>query len=263
MNLWHHPDACVLQVCGDGDLFADEDHTGLRFTRPFADFEPNRHLLLGLVDDVPYFMTTALTDGPNASLKQLAPRLDDTDRDLATTAVALHNWHARAPYCGACGGFSEVREGGHVRVCTQCGRERFPRTDPAIIVAIRDSADRLLLARNTAWAPARRSLLAGFVEAGESLEHAVAREVAEEVGIDVTDIKYVASQPWPFPRSLMLGFTAIAGDTEISVDGVEIDKAAWFSRSELEAAVADGTIGLPGESSIAYRIITSWLAGEL
>ncbi len=262
-DLWQHPEARIVQVCGDGDLFSNESGTELRLARPAFDFEPNLHLLVGLVDDVPYFMASVMSDGPNVSLRQLAPLLDDTQRDLATTAVALHNWHTVAPFCGACGGYSEVREGGHTRVCTKCGRERYPRVDPAIIVAVRDESDRLLLAHNSTWAANRLSLLAGFVSAGESLEHAVEREVTEEVGLGVSEIAYVASQPWPFPRSVMLGFTALAADTEILVDGVEISHADWFSRVDLQAAVGAGTVVLPGESSIARRIITNWLAGKL
>lgn len=263
MNLWHHPDARVVQVSADGELFATDDLTRLRLALPFADYERERHLLIGLVDDAPVFMATVVDDGMKVSLRQIAPLLDDTERDIATTAVALHNWHTLAPYCGACGGYSEVREGGHLRVCTQCGRERYPRMDPAIIVAVRDESDRILLGRNPLWTANRLSLLAGFVEAGESLEQAVVREVAEEVDLEVSEIVYVASQPWPFPRSLMLGFTARTVDTNFSVDGVEIEFADWFARDELAAAIAEGTVGLPGESSIAYRIITSWLTGDL
>lgn len=260
---WDRPETRVVRLNADGDVFTDEDHTSLRLAATSEDFDPARHLLVGLADDVPYFTVEALPDGPTASLRAVSSLLDETLRDIATAAVALHNWHNTAPYCGVCGGYSEVRDGGHMRVCTQCGRQRFPRTDPAMIVAVTDPQDRLLLARPSTWAPRRMSLVAGFVEAGECLEQTVVREVSEEVGLAVRDVRYVASQSWPFPRSLMVGFHALADDPGFEVDHNEVESARWFSREEMTEALATGDLSLPGEASIAYRIITLWRAGPL
>ncbi|WP_169337885.1 NAD(+) diphosphatase [Propionicicella superfundia] len=261
--LWTRPDGHLLRVDAEGDLAVAPGGDALEFVRPEGRFDTQRHLLLGLVDGEPYFVESSDLDLPAMSLKVVGTRLDDTMRDIATTAVALHNWHAAAPYCGVCGGYSEVRAGGHSRRCTRCGRERFPRTDPAMIVAVTDRADRLLLARPSVWVPRRMSLIAGFVEAGECLEQAVAREVSEEVGLHVRDVRYLSSQSWPFPRSLMVGFHAVADDPGFAVDGVEVEAAGWFSRAELDAAVTTGEVSLPGSLSIAYRIITAWRENRL
>ena len=153
---------------------------------------------------------------------------------------------------------------GHARRCTVEGTDEFPRSDPAMIVLVTDPADRALLARNAAWPAHRVSILAGFVEAGESAEQAVAREVQEEVGIAVGEVHYLGSQPWPMPQSLMLGFRAEAtGSMELKVDDDEIAEAGWYSRDELTAAVADGTIRLPPPVSIAHQIIQSWFGREV
>lgn len=262
-GLWTSAGARVLLVDPQGDLPVSATGDALSLARAEGDFDPQRHLLVGLIDGQPYFAESTVTDFPSTSLKDVGPRLDDTMRDLATTAVALHNWHATAPFCGACGGYTEVRAGGHSRRCTKCGRERFPRTDPAMIVAVTDPGGRLLLARPPSWVPRRMSLVAGFVEAGECLEQAVVREVSEEVGLHVHDVRYLASQAWPFPRSLMVGFHASVDDPEFTVDGVEVEAAGWFSRTELDAAIDSGEVSLPGELSIAYRIITAWRAGQV
>ncbi|HXR44149.1 MAG TPA: NAD(+) diphosphatase, partial [Pseudolysinimonas sp.] len=146
------------------------------------------------------------------------------------------------------------------------GREVFPRTDAAIIVGITDADDRLLLGSNAMWAANRFSVLAGFVEPGESLEAAVVREVFEESGLRVTDPVYLGSQPWPFPASLMVGFRARLADGEPAdthPDGEEILALRWFTREEMAAAIADGSIGLPGRASIARAIIEDWYGGEI
>lgn len=250
--------AKVIPVDERGELFTDEANGGLAITDADGPFDSQKHLLLGLIDGVPHFSTVGELNRPTASLRAISAQLSPTLRDAATSAVALHNWHHLAPYCGVCGGFSAVKAGGHMRVCTQCGRDRFPRTDPAMIVAITDTDDRILLARPASWIPRRMSLVAGFVEAGECLEQAVVREVHEEVGLSVTQVRYLASQSWPVPRSLMVGFHAIALDTSFAIDEIEVEQAQWFSREEMSGALADGSLLMPGESSIAYRIITAW-----
>ena len=199
-----------------------------------------------------------------ASLRQVGPLLSDRDAGLMTHAVALANWHAVFRHCPKCGTVTEPVSAGHARRCPADGSEHFPRVDPAVIMLVTDPADRCLLARNAQWPPRRVSILAGFVEAGESAEQAVAREVREETGISVTQVRYAGSQPWPMPQSLMLGFRALApGGEPIRVDTVEIAEARWFSRSELTAAVASGEILLPPPVSIAHRIIESWYGSEL
>ncbi len=150
--------------------------------------------------------------------------------------------------------------GGFARHCEVCQRDHFPRTDPAVIVAVVDQRDRLLLGRQATWGN-RVSVLAGFVEVGESLEHAIHREIGEEVDIALSDVNYFGSQPWPFPRSLMLGFFARATSTDICIDADEIVYADWFTRDELSAQIDSGDLALPGSSSIAARLIQAWRDG--
>jgi NAD+ diphosphatase len=191
-------------------------------------------------------------------------RLGDRDAGLLTHAVALANWHATHTHCPRCGALTGLVTGGHSRLCPVDGSEHFPRTDPAVITLVTDARDRALLARNSSWPQRRVSILAGFVEPGESAEHAVAREVAEETGIAVSEIRYLGSQPWPMPQSLMLGFRARAGGSQlIRVDQEEIAEAHWFSRDGLRASMAAGQVRLPPPVSIAYRIIESWYGEEL
>jgi NAD+ diphosphatase len=150
-----------------------------------------------------------------------------------------------------------------VRLCVRDEREHYPRTDPAVIVAITDPADRLLIAHASYWSPRRFSHLAGYVEPGESLEQAAHREVAEEAGLRVTDLAYVASQPWPFPASIMVGFTATVTDATLTLDDEEITEARFVTREELAALAADGTIILAPAGSIARRMIEDWYGGPL
>lgn len=189
--------------------------------------------------------------------------LGDLDAGLLVYAVALEAWHSTHEFCPRCGSRTEVRAGGHVRVCPKDDSQHFPRVDPAVIMLIHDDDDRCLLARGPQWPEGRLSVLAGFVEPGESLEHAVAREVREEVGVRVVDPRYVGSQPWPFPRSLMLGFFARATSTELVPDAEEIAEAHWFSRAELLAAMKSGEVRLPPEVSIARRLIETWYGEPL
>jgi NAD+ diphosphatase len=204
----------------------------------------------------------ALPDPPPGAraggLRQLGSLLDDRDAGLLVHAVALDQWHRAHRFCARCGAPTDAAPAGHLRRCPACGAEHFPRTDPAVIVLITDPADRLLLGRQDRWPPRRFSIFAGFVEPGESLEQAVVREVAEEVGLAVTDIRYMSSQPWPFPSSLMLGYTARSGSADATVDGVEISEARWYTRAELAAAVDSGDLLLPPAVSIARRLIESW-----
>lgn len=196
-------------------------------------------------------------------LRAVGHRLDDTDAGVLTCAVALANWHADHLRCARCGAVTEPVRAGWARSCPACGAEHHPRTDPAVIMAVVDEADRILLGRQARWPDKRFSALAGFVEPGEPLEAAVRREVVEEAGVVVGDVVYRGSQPWPFPSSLMLGFRACALTTQITVDGAELAQARWWSREELALDLATGELVLPPSVSIARRLIEDWYGGPL
>ncbi|UBH23575.1 NAD(+) diphosphatase [Micrococcus porci] len=197
-------------------------------------------------------------------LRDVAAGLSDADTGLFVEAVAIANWHAGHGFCSRCGGRTDTESAGWVRRCRDCSARHFPRTDPAVIMAVMDDQDRILLGSNAAWPAGRHSCLAGFVEPGESLEHAVAREVLEEAGIVVVDAAYRGSQPWPFPRSLMVGYRAHAlPGQEPVADGHEIRSVRWFTRDELAAEVRAGAVTLPGAVSIARALIEDWYGGTL
>ena len=206
----------------------------------------------------------AEVEGEWGDLRSLGTSLDPEDAGIFVAALAVTNWHAATAFSPASGSPTRPSKGGWVLLDDATGSEHFPRTDMAIIVGVVDERDRLLLGSNALWEPNRYSLLAGFVEPGESLEAAVVREVFEESGLRVVDPQYLGSQPWPFPASLMLGFTATldeAAGSELRPDGVEIVELRWFSREELHAAL--GEIRLPGHSSIARAIIEEWYGGPV
>ncbi|GAA1833860.1 NAD(+) diphosphatase [Agromyces salentinus] len=198
-------------------------------------------------------------------LRQAATQLEVYEAGLLAQAVAIANWHAASRFCPRCGGPTELAEAGWSRRCTVDGGSIFPRTDPAVIVLVTDAEDRVLLGSNAMWESNRFSLLAGYVEPGESLEHAVVREIGEEAGLPVGDVQYAGSQPWPFPASLMLGFTARAVATapspKVTPDGVEILELRWFTREELAAALPE--IGFPGRTSIAGWLLERWFGAPI
>ncbi len=228
-------------------------------------------ILLGLVDDVAYFAIDVshhdeppfAEHGRYLDLREVGPLLPRLDGAILAYARGMTIWQRRHRFCGRCGSPTESREAGHVRVCASpdCGAPCFPRTDPAVIMLVHDGAGRILLGRQRMWRAGQHSVLAGFVEPGESLEQAVAREVKEEVGITVTDIAYHSSQPWPFPSSIMLGFVARALDVELRVNRAELDHAAWYSREELRNSPENDSFRLPRRDSISRRLIEDWLAG--
>ncbi len=257
---WTQPAALALRVDAAGRVAWTD---GLDLAPPSGEFDPERCWLLGLAGDGSPRFAVLDEVAAGLTLRELPPNVTQADLELVTAAAALTAWHASARHCGFCGAVSHVTGGGFVRHCGGCGRDAFPRTDPAVIVAVVDDADRLLLGRQGTWPEGRMSLLAGFVAAGESLEQAVRREVAEESGVRVAAVRYLASQPWPFPRSLMLGYTARAATTDIVVDAVEIVDARWFTADELTAELDAGRVSLPMPVSIAFRIIDAWRAGTL
>lgn len=199
-----------------------------------------------------------------AGLRVVGGSLSARDAGAFVEALSLGRWLIEAPFCPACGSRTETRSAGWSRHCASCGREHFPRTDPAVIVAITSARhpDRLLLGSNAMWAENRFSCFAGFVEAGESLEAAVSREVREEAGVEVLDLTYRGSQAWPYPRSLMLGFIAIAADDAAAqADGEEILAVRWFERAEIGAGLTgESDLMLPGPASIAHNLISDWYA---
>jgi NAD+ diphosphatase len=221
-------------------------------------------VLLGLMDGEPVFAEHIGAAKPErghaAGLREAATELPAGEAALAAYAGSLLAWHRRHRFCANCGAPTEPRDGGHERVCPSCDAHHFPRTDPVVIVRVTDGADGLLLGRQERWPEGRFSLLAGYVEPGETLEEAVRREVLEESGVALDSVAYVASQPWPFPSSLMLGFSALAARGDPSPGDDELAEVRWFEREEVErAARGEGPLLLAPPYSIARRLIDGWL----
>jgi NAD+ diphosphatase len=230
-----------------------------------GDFLPTEDtIFLGIFNDRPVFAVAidGSIDAPFGSvgefhdLRYLGSVLPVEEANLAAHARALVLWHGIQRHCGVCGSPSRAESGGNTRICTSdvCTTQVFPRVDPAIIVLV-SSGDRCLLGRQQGWPEGRYSTIAGFVEPGESLEDAVRREVAEETNIVVGEVRYHSSQPWPFPSSLMLGFSAVAHTSDIKLNDGELEDARWFTRKELRS----GFPKLPYRLSIARRLVDGWL----
>jgi len=274
-ELW--PAARVLLVDRHGRFaMGDGDGLVLSAASELGESIVDGAVLLGERDGVGYWAAT-VDEGDDGwtDLRLSGAALDATAAGLAVTAVAVLGWHRRAPYCSGCGRPTEMARAGWARRCRDCDVEEYPRTDPAVICLVHDGADHALVARGPQWPRGRFSVLAGFVEAGESLEACVVREIMEEVGVPVRDVHYLGSQPWPFPRSLMIGFEARADRCAPlePADG-EIAEARWVSRDAVHAALDAGSwadrIGpvhgehpdliLPGPVSIAGQMLRSWAA---
>lgn len=285
-QLWANPATRVLPLF-NGEVLLAEDAAGTDLPRlrlfP-VDAVPSAQLRVYLGE------TTVIQGGEPAGTpvvlavlsdihaNQLEPRTDEwhglrktgaglsaRDAGLYAQGLAIANFHASHQFCPKCGMPTTVGMGGWKRTCFSCNTEVFPRTDPAIIVAVTDEQDRILLGSQGVWEENKWSILAGFVEPGESLTAAVVREVFEEAGVHVHEVDYLGSQAWPFPYSLMVGFTAkldpAAGHQELRPDGMEIEKLRWFSREEIAAEA--GSLILPGKLSIARAIIDHWFAAGL
>ncbi|WP_311209744.1 MULTISPECIES: NAD(+) diphosphatase [unclassified Aeromicrobium] len=258
-DAWDGPDVEVL-VLG-GEHVATVDGPALRWL-PRDEAPDGTWIFLGEQDGVrraAVVVDRVPADLVPVSVRVLAPLLGADELSVAVHAVGMARWLAATPFCPRCGGVTQVQAAGHLRHCTQCGTNHFPRTDPAVIMLVTDDRDRALLGHQATWPEGRWSTLAGFVEPGESLEDAVRREVHEEAGVVVGEVAYGGSQPWPFPASLMLGFFAKAVTTDIEVDGVELGAAQWVTREELRAQGEAGTLLLPPSGvSISSWLIESW-----
>ena len=225
-------------------------------------------VFLGLVDGRACFapVPDVGATGPAYAQPQLwavMQQLGAPELALYGGARSLVDWHARHRFCARCGAATRLAKGGWQRDCLACAAQHFPRTDPVTIMLV-EHEDSLLLGRQPRFPPRAYSALAGFVEPGETIEEAVAREVKEEAGIAVRDVRYIASQPWPFPSQLMLGCHAVADDAELTVDTTELEDARWFTRAEVAAAMAagrggDGPFSPPPPTAIAHMMIAWWL----
>ncbi|SFJ92836.1 NAD+ diphosphatase [Streptomyces pini] len=271
---WSHPTTRCFVVSGGQVLIEDTGDGGAELvTMPSFDApltEAHRYFLGIDEDGVRYFalqkdaLPGRMDDAARpAGLREAGTLLSERDAQLMVHAVALENWQRMHRFCSRCGERTVIAAAGHIRRCPACGGEHYPRTDPAVIMLVTDPEGRALLGRQVHWPKGRFSTLAGFVEPGESIEQAVVREAGEEAGVTIGRVEYVASQPWPFPSSLMLGFVAHATSTEIRVDGEEIEEARWFSREELRAAFASGEVLPPSGISIAARLIELWYGQPL
>jgi len=263
---WADPATRVLVVAGTRLRPAEGDADW----RPSAEVPAGTRVLLGEEAGTTYF--ACLLDPEHASgepeewvpLRGLLPALaaHPGRAPLLFHAIGLAEWHHATRFCPRCAGTLESRAAGHELRCTRCDRPQFPRSDPAVIMAV-VHGEEILLGRQPRWPPDRWSTLAGFCEPGETLEDAVRREVAEEVGIPVGEVTYFGNQPWPLPASLMLGFVAHAGSRTIDVDGAEIEAARWFTREQFRDAVAAGEMQVPRGVSISSSLLAQWYGAPL
>ena len=258
--------ARLLRMDGLNPLF---DERGMLEWGTLADAADNAELVfLGRLDGKACFAAVPEqgATGPayaNPAIWEAMQVLQPAELALYGGARALVDWHARHRFCARCGATTVLAKGGWQRDCPQCQAQHFPRTDPVTIMLV-EHEDKLLLGRQPRFPPRIFSALAGFVEPGESIEEAVAREVLEEAGVRVRDVSYIASQPWPFPSQLMIGCHSVAEDTTLTVDTTELEEARWFTRAELEAARAAGAEGtddliFPRSFAIAHHLVMWWL----
>ena len=270
---WSDPETRVLVVSGTRVRPVD----GVLVWRSPAEAPAGTRVLLGERDGTTWFAVVAGPELAKAEpeawypLRGLLPVLSGNALPLAPLvfhALGIAEWMWVTRHCPRCGGALEPHASGHELRCAQCGKSQFPRTDPAVIMVVThgdpgSEEERCLLGRQAIWPEGRYSTLAGFCEPGESLEDAVRREVAEEVGVVVGDVEYFGNQPWPLPASLMVGFVGRAQTTEIVVDENEIEDARWFTRAEMKAGADAGTLVLPGGVSISRSLVEHWYGGPL
>jgi NAD+ diphosphatase len=267
---WRRPDTRVLPVWRSKHLVLREDVTSILLfgADELEAFRESRVLLGSSAGAAVFAVDLSPVDELSESLRlppvhavlglrEVAPLVSQSDGALLAYASGILSWHRRTRFCGICGSATSSTDGGHIRVCenADCREHHFPRTDPAVIMLVTDG-ERALLGRQSVWPRSVYSTLAGFVEPGESLEEAVKREVFEETSVEIEDVRYHSSQPWPFPSSLMVGFEARATTREIRISPDELEDARWFTRDEVRGREG---IELPSTISIARRLIEDWL----
>jgi len=255
------PNASVLQFMSEKFVSHLNQLTFVKGVS-LGEYDSQSDYFLGVKDGENFFLKHLNSQTSNLefkSLREIGSYLSPRDIGLAVHAQGLANWHSKHPRCSLCGGPTDVVLAGAVRRCPADQSEHYPRTDGAIIVLIKDEKDQILLGRQKVWPKHRFSTFAGFVEPGESFEHCVIREVREEAGVELTKINYLGSQPWPFPASLMIAFEAVTNTPELArADGDEIEEIRWFSREDMKGAIADKSLILPFEISVARQMIKSW-----
>jgi len=259
---WRTSEVKVMVV--GGEHVASVDGSGVRWL-PLDDAPDGDWIFLGLRDGTGHaaVVVDRVPDELDpVSLRMLGPTVAPEDASLAVHAVGLSRWHQTHRFCARCGSPTVSTEAGHTRTCSSCAVAHFPRTDPAVIMLVTDG-DRALLGRQPSWPENRFSTLAGFVEPGETLPDAVRREVMEEVGVEVGEVEFLGSQPWPFPASLMLGFHGTALSHDIRIDSTEIAEARWFSRQEITDLTASGDLLLPPSVSISRWLVERWHGGDI
>jgi NAD+ diphosphatase len=255
------PNALVLQFVSEKFVSYSNQLTFVKGAS-LGEYDSQIDYFLGVKDGENFFLRHLNDETLTSefkSLRAIGSFLSPRDIGLAVHAQGLANWHSKHPRCSLCGGPTVVVLAGAVRRCPADQSEHYPRTDGAIIVLIKDDKDQVLLGRQKVWPKHRFSTFAGFVEPGESFEHCVIREVREEAGVELTKINYLGSQPWPFPASLMIAFEAVTNTPELArADGDEIEEIRWFSREDMKAAIADKSLILPLEISVARQMINAW-----
>jgi NAD+ diphosphatase len=269
----HDPQALAALAANPAALLLDmpdylpPTEGGALAWKPFTPLPVEETLLLGLIDGIPRFARIDPEAAAARRWAELMTLLDSLDRGEAgiyAAARSLLDWHARHRFCANCGTKTAPHHAGWARLCPVCGTEHYPRTDPVVIM-LAQYQDRVLVGRQPSFAPGRYSALAGFVEVGESIEEAVARELREEAGVVATAVRYVASQPWPFPSQLMVACIAEVADDTVTLDMAELEDAKWVDRAQVEAALrgdADAVFGAPPRYAIANTLFNAWLAGK-
>ncbi len=274
-----HPNDQVIPIWRSRNLFelSEQEVRVVHFSTDQFNAQDQEWLFLGMKDEAPVFALDFSSHELEAlpwleekhqfeEVRRVFTNLSKEEASLLAYARGMMTWHRNHQFCGKCGSPTLPQSNGHERKCTNsaCGKVAYPRVDPAVIVLIEhrfdDGIERCLLGRSNRYPEVMYSTLAGFVEPGESLEMTVRREMMEEVGLEVDNIHYIASQPWPFPTSLMLGFYATASHTHIRLDTNEVAEAKWFSRQELKEKSASGEINLSRIDSIANHLITNWIS---
>ncbi len=266
LSLWRKQENCQLIVFNEKYqiLLQPDGIHPVNTLRHEATQETHKWIYLGHHKETPWFCTRVLSDQFELNFHQqwhdlrlALPMIAEPYASIIAYGKALLYWHSHHKFCGKCGSKTYVHKAGHELFCEQCDKAIFPRTDPAIIVSVTFN-DQLLLARQSIWPANRYSVLAGFVEPGESFEQAVQREVWEESQLKVRDVEYIGSQPWPFPCSLMVGFTAKATSSEFTLLDQELEKALWVSRDNIDELITSGQLKLSSPESISYHLIEHW-----